>query len=142
MHNTTLPSLRISRAATASSGAEEEIRYSHGRVCERHFSKEQYVRDLESELLRRPSPQKARLLKLDAIPDLNLPGKQGSAAPTVVESINVPVGSSTWEESASTAKFEDDDVGARDSQNRIAYYENRIAELERNVAKVKEENVK
>ncbi|KAK3880274.1 hypothetical protein Pcinc_015221 [Petrolisthes cinctipes] len=66
----------------------------------------------------------------------------GSAAPTVAESINVPVGSSTWEESASTAKFEDDDVGARDSQNRIAYYENRIAELERDVAKVKEENVK
>ncbi|KAK3885148.1 hypothetical protein Pcinc_010629 [Petrolisthes cinctipes] len=55
----------------------------------------------------------------------------GSAAPTVAESINVPVGSSTWEESASTAKFEDDDAGARDSQNRIAYYENRIAELER-----------
>ncbi|KAK3882225.1 hypothetical protein Pcinc_013398 [Petrolisthes cinctipes] len=60
----------------------------------------------------------------------------GSAAPTVAESINVPVGSSTWEESASTAKFDDDDIGARDSQNKIAYYENRIAELERDVAKV------
>lgn len=66
----------------------------------------------------------------------------GSAAPTVAESINVPEGSSTWEESASIAKIEDGDVGARYSQTRITYYENRIAELERDVAKVREENVK
>lgn len=59
----------------------------------------------------------------------------GSAASTVAESINVPEGSSIWEESASIAKIEEDDVGARYSQNRIAYYENRIVELERDAAK-------
>lgn len=59
--------------------------------------------------------------------------------PCVAESINVSVSSSTWKEPAITAKFEDD-VGTRDSQNTSPCYENRVAELESDVAKLKEEN--
>ena len=44
-----------------------------GRVCSYHFSQSQYARHLKYELLSKEPPAKFRLLKPDAVPDINLP---------------------------------------------------------------------
>ena len=64
------PSIRaiwISRCKRA-----DQFNVSKGAVCSSHFTEDSYHRDLESELLNLPT-RKARFLKEDAVPTLNLP---------------------------------------------------------------------